>query len=80
MWSLGCLLFEMTNGSPLFPAQDEKELLELYQAKLGEIPDQLIAKGKNRDKFFHYNELSGKYTTVYTRNVTFGGQISQKRT
>lgn len=38
MWSLGCVLFEMVNGSPLFPAQDENELLEFYTITLGHIP------------------------------------------
>lgn len=37
MWSLGCILFEMVNGSPLFPAHDENELLEYWIITLGEI-------------------------------------------
>lgn len=42
MWSLGCVLFEMVNGTPLFPAKDERELLEYFKITLGDIPTELI--------------------------------------
>jgi len=28
MWSLGCIIYELVCGAPLFPANDENELLE----------------------------------------------------
>lgn len=42
MWSLGCVIFEMVNGTPLFPGQDENELLEYFTITLGELPESLI--------------------------------------
>lgn len=38
MWSLGCILVEFTSGSPLFPALDENELLEMVLTMIGLPP------------------------------------------
>lgn len=38
MWSVGCVLYEMVVGVPLFPAVDENELLEYFIITIGEIP------------------------------------------
>jgi serine/threonine protein kinase len=38
MWSVGCVLYEMVVGSPLFPAADENELLEFFVITIGKIP------------------------------------------
>jgi len=35
MWSLGCILCELTTGRPIFPAQDENELLEFMKVRIG---------------------------------------------
>lgn len=39
MWSLGCIVFELITGKPLFPAKDENELIEFFFITLGPIPD-----------------------------------------
>ena len=52
MWSLGCILYEMVTGSPLFPGQDENELLEYMYITLGEMPDYMIEAGKKKNDFF----------------------------
>jgi serine/threonine protein kinase len=38
MWSVGCVLYEMITGAPLFPACDENELLEYFIITVGDIP------------------------------------------
>ena len=38
MWSVGCILYELAIGSPLFPARDENELLEYLVITIGDIP------------------------------------------
>ena len=38
MWSLGCILYELIVGAPLYPARDENELLEYFVVTVGEIP------------------------------------------
>ena len=38
MWSLGCIVAEMFCGRPIFPAQDENELLEFQVLMCGNPP------------------------------------------
>jgi len=42
MWSVGCVLYEMITGVPLFPACDEIELLEYFIITIGDIPQFMI--------------------------------------
>jgi hypothetical protein len=43
---LGCIIFELITGKPLFPARDENELMEYFTCILGEIPENMILGGK----------------------------------
>lgn len=52
MWSLGCIIYELITGSPLFPAKDENELLEYFTLTLGEIPLYMLQAGKKYKQFF----------------------------
>ena len=42
MWSLGCILYEMAMGNPVFPAMTENELVECFYATIGPMPHYLI--------------------------------------
>jgi serine/threonine protein kinase len=42
MWSLGCILCELTTGRPIFPARDENELLEYFKIRIGLPPIEMI--------------------------------------
>ena len=46
MWSVGCILFELITGQPLFPAKDENELLEYFIVTLGEVPNYMLTGAK----------------------------------
>lgn len=42
MWSFGCILAELCTGRPLFPACDEKELMEYFKVRVGALPVDMI--------------------------------------
>lgn len=52
MWSFGCVLCEMANGYPIFPASGEGELLERFIEYLGPVPSEILSKGKRVSKFY----------------------------
>lgn len=55
MWSFGCVICELANGYPIFPASCEAELLERVVEYFGEIPPYLIRQGRHADKLFDSN-------------------------
>lgn len=55
MWSVGCILYELAVGSPLFPARDENELLEYFIITIGELPHYMIRQAKKYKQFFKHH-------------------------
>jgi serine/threonine protein kinase len=43
VWSLGCLIFEIFTGTPLFPSRTEDEQMQMLLATLGAPPTQFLA-------------------------------------
>jgi len=52
MWSLGCILFELDTGRPLFPGKSEAELMLLCAELLGCPPTELLATASRGDEMF----------------------------
>ncbi|KAH0795310.1 CMGC family protein kinase [Histomonas meleagridis] len=52
MWSYGCLLFELFTGIPLFPGQDEYQMLVFFIQFRGAFPDEMMRATNRRDEFF----------------------------
>lgn len=52
VWSFGCVLCELANGYPIFPASCEGELLERMVEYLGPVPSDVLSKGKRTNKFY----------------------------
>jgi serine/threonine protein kinase len=46
MWSLGCIIYELIVGTPLFPAHDENELLEYFIVTISEFPVYMLSQAK----------------------------------
>jgi dual specificity tyrosine-phosphorylation-regulated kinase 2/3/4 len=48
MWSLGCIIVELIQRRPLFPALDENELLEMMRSRIGMPSQQMIQMSRRR--------------------------------
>ena len=55
MWSLGCILFELFSGIPLFQGEDEVEQLQCIMEVKGVPPRSLIMQATRRKMFFTEN-------------------------
>lgn len=62
MWSLGCILYELVVGSPLFPAHDENELMEYFITTISEFPSYMLPQAKKYKQF--YNKPGGSLSSL----------------
>ena len=53
MWSLGCILFELFSGLPLFTGEDEIEQLLCIMEVKGIPPRSMIMQSSRRKMFFN---------------------------
>ncbi|KAL7720239.1 Serine/threonine protein kinase ppk15 [Entamoeba marina] len=61
MWSIGCIIAEMFLGIPLFPADNEYDLVLRYVQLLGMPPVKYIESGQCSEKYFKILKRSNKY-------------------
>eukprot|EP01080_Neovahlkampfia_damariscottae_P011329 gene11329-4141_t len=63
MWSLGCILFELYTGNPIFDGRDEFDQMSKMIRILGMPSNQLIDEmsKKKKKKFFVFNEKENNY-------------------
>ena len=52
MWSFGCIIAELYRGYPIFPGEDEKELLALIMEIKGLPPSHVLLTGSRTKLFF----------------------------
>ena len=55
MWSLGCILYELYKGEPLFPGGNEVEQVYLIMEKIGFPPKFIIEQSPKQMMFFDNN-------------------------
>ena len=81
MWSLGCIIYELITGRPIFPAKDENELLEFFIITIGNLPEEMIISGKNYKKFFKKNtSLFGTVTheLIRSKKTILGSKLKER--
>lgn len=66
IWSVGCILFELLTGNPLFPAQNEQELFIQITEVLGLPPPDWIQQGKRKH---YYIDKSGRIKKKVTPSI-----------
>lgn len=80
IWSLGCIIYELIVGSPLFPAKDENELLEFFFVTCGRIPDHMLFSSKKYKQFYRKevspNEV--KHELVRSQKSTLGSSLVER--
>lgn len=67
IWSLGCVLCELVTGTPIFPAKDETELMEMLIKVIGMPPKSLIQTSSRAHFYFGIDQngaLIHKQTSV----------------
>lgn len=53
MWSLGCVAAELFLGIPLFPGQNEMNMICRIVEMLGDMPDRFLRRCRHTNKFFN---------------------------
>lgn len=87
MWSLGCILYELYVGVPLFQGHDESEQIAEFASYLGLPPEDMIIKSPVASKYFtltsesdssQYFELVPELQSKFTPKKLGGGMFSDK--
>lgn len=55
IWSFACIIVEMLTGRPMFPAENEAELIEMQMEVFGIPPEDIIKEGSRSYHFFDEN-------------------------
>ena len=59
MWSVGCILGELSDGQPLFPGESEIDQLFTIQKVLGPLPPEQMKLFYNNPRFHGLRVMSG---------------------
>lgn len=61
MWSVGCILGELSDGQPLFPGESEIDQLFTIQKVLGPLPPEQMKLFYNNARFHGLRVTSGRF-------------------
>lgn len=73
MWGVGCILFEMVKGKPMFPGSRENDQLHLIFATLGTPNEKTWPSITSNKKFLSY-EFPNYHSEIMNRVLGFGSQ------
>lgn len=66
MWSLGCIIYELITNQPLFPANDENELVEFIYVTIGRMPEKMLKSAKKYKQFF---KTTSSFFSTYNHEI-----------
>ncbi len=78
-WSLGCILFELHARTPLFPARNDFELLDMFFNFLGPIPSEIFFRRRIRWGEFVYADISRKQVRPKYHSGTVLSSLTRDR-
>eukprot|EP00818_Percolomonas_sp_WS_P007294 CAMPEP_0117450640 /NCGR_PEP_ID=MMETSP0759-20121206/8578_1 /TAXON_ID=63605 /ORGANISM="Percolomonas cosmopolitus, Strain WS" /LENGTH=632 /DNA_ID=CAMNT_0005243179 /DNA_START=317 /DNA_END=2215 /DNA_ORIENTATION=+ len=61
LWSLGCILFELHTGLPLFAGENETEMIQLMVSLLGTPPKHMLHSSNKACKWFTFNSEKSSF-------------------
>uniref|UniRef100_A0A3P9DHZ8 Protein kinase domain-containing protein n=1 Tax=Maylandia zebra TaxID=106582 RepID=A0A3P9DHZ8_9CICH len=73
MWSLGLVAVELATGVPLYPGEDDYDVLKFIIETQGQLPDHLLESGLYTDSYFiedNHKEHAKAYSTWYSQAVS----------
>lgn len=70
IWSIGCILYELLTGAPLFPANNENELFKLTVETLGLPPEDFVMKGLRRNYYYDIHGNTRKKVSPSVRPLS----------
>lgn len=64
MWSLGCVLYELAVGTPIFQAKNEFDLIRMHAQWLGMPPNDVLERASRTKEFFVKEEKNGRWKFI----------------
>ncbi|KFB35054.1 rage-1 [Anopheles sinensis] len=80
VWAVGCCFYEMVTREPLFPGDDEQEMLDLIHNVLGTPSQSLLAKFRLKRESFHFERRKTKDFRTLVPLLSVGGVDVLKKT
>ena len=78
VWSIGCIIAELYNGQPIFPAVSQNDLMHYVTTIVGDVPKHMLARSKSAKLFFKQNSNESSSTTVIKDSKSLNPGINKE--